>query len=93
VTRSAPSPTATSPSRDRTELGVLLAQLGVVLLSTETVGTTVELVTALAAEAIPGAAGAGVTLVDDRASAASPPRTPSFWAPTPCSTGSTPARA
>jgi GAF domain-containing protein len=45
---------------------VLLAQMGAVLLSIETVGTTVELVTALAAEAISGAAGAGVTLVDDR---------------------------
>jgi GAF domain-containing protein len=66
VTKTAPSPTATSPSRDRAELGALLAQLGAVLLSTETVGTTVELVTALATEAIPGAAGAGLTLVDDR---------------------------
>jgi GAF domain-containing protein len=65
VTESAPSSTSTSTS-DPTELGVLLAQMGAVLLSTETVGTTVELVTALAAEAIPGAAGAGVTLVDDR---------------------------
>jgi GAF domain-containing protein len=65
VTESAPSSASTSSS-DRTELGVLLAQMGAVLLSTETVGTTVELVTALAAEAIPGAAGAGVTLVDDR---------------------------
>jgi GAF domain-containing protein len=53
-------------SRDHTELPVLLTQIGAVLLSTETVGTTVELVTALATEAIPGAAGAGVTLVDDR---------------------------
>ena len=40
--------------------------MGAVVLSTETVGTTVELVTALAVEAIPAAAGAGVTLVDAR---------------------------
>jgi len=40
--------------------------MGAVLLSAETVGTTLRLVTALAAEAIPGTAGAGVTLVDDR---------------------------
>ena len=45
---------------------MLLAQLGAVVLSAETLGTTVDLVTALAAEAIPGAAGAGLTLVDDR---------------------------
>jgi GAF domain-containing protein len=53
-------------SRGHTELSALLAQMGAVVLSTETVGTTVELVTALATEAIPGAAGAGVTLVDAR---------------------------
>ena len=40
--------------------------MGAVVLSTETVGTTVKLVTELAAEAIPGTAGAGVTLVDNR---------------------------
>jgi GAF domain-containing protein len=51
--------------RHQGELAVLMAQMGAVVLSTETVGTTVELVTALAVEAIPGAAGAGVTLVDD----------------------------
>src|SRR4051794_41827272 len=36
------------------------------LLSEETVSTAVGLVTALATDAIPGAVGAGVTLVDDR---------------------------
>jgi GAF domain-containing protein len=51
---------------ERPELAALLAQMGAVLLSHETVETTVELVTTLAAEAIPGAAGAGVTLVDER---------------------------
>jgi GAF domain-containing protein len=65
VTEPAPSPTP-PPSGQHTELAVLLAQMGAVVLSTETVGTTVELVTTLATEAIPGAAGAGVTLVDDR---------------------------
>lgn len=48
------------------EVASVLAQLGGVLLSTETVQTTVELVTRLAAETIPGTAGAGVTLVDSR---------------------------
>jgi GAF domain-containing protein len=40
--------------------------MGAVLLSTETIDTTVELVTSLAKETIPGTTGAGVTLVDDR---------------------------
>jgi GAF domain-containing protein len=57
-----PSP----PARSHTELAVLLAQMGAVVLSNETVGTTVELVTTLAMEAIPGTGGAGLTLVDDR---------------------------
>ena len=61
----APASPAVSDLR-QSELGGLLSRLGAVLLSTETVSTTVELVTELAAQAIPGAAGAGVTLVDDR---------------------------
>jgi len=57
----------TSPvTRRHTDLGVLLAQMGAVVFSTETIATTVELVTSLATEAIPGAAGAGVTLVGDQ---------------------------
>lgn len=56
-------PEATSPPS--TEVS-LLAQLGGVLLSTETVQTTVELVTRLAVETIADTAGAGVTLVDSR---------------------------
>ena len=44
----------------------ILAQLGGVLFSVETVQSTVELVTRLAAKTIPGTAGAGVTLVDAR---------------------------
>ena len=65
MTDPAPAPTSLS-SRDHRELGVLLAQMGAVVLSTETMGTTLKLVTTLATEAIAGAAGAGVTLVDDR---------------------------
>ena len=53
-------------STDRRQLASLLAQMGAVLLSTETIGTTVELVTSLAVETIPGTTGAGVTLVDSR---------------------------
>ena len=41
----------------------MLAQLGGVLFSVETVQSTVELVTRLAAVTIPGSFGAGVTLV------------------------------
>lgn len=49
-----------------TEVATVLTQLGGVLLSTETVETTVALVTKLAVETIPGTAGAGLTLVDGR---------------------------
>lgn len=49
-----------------TELASVLTQLGAVLLSRETLETTMALVTRLAVETIPGTAGAGVTLVDDR---------------------------
>jgi len=60
-------PALSTPSpADRLGLTDLLAQMGAVLLSTETISTTVELVTALAAETIPGSHGAGVTLVDQR---------------------------
>ena len=48
------------------ELSALVAQLGGVLLSTETVASTVALVTRLARETIAGTVGAGVTLVDAR---------------------------
>ena len=48
------------------KLAELLDQLGSVLLSTETIGTTIELVTLLASETITATAGAGLTLVDGR---------------------------
>ena len=48
------------------DLTGVLARMGGVLLSAETVDTAVGLVTQLAAGAIPGSSGAGVTLVDDR---------------------------
>lgn len=60
-----PAPSSTS-FEDRRELAALLAQMGAVILSTETIATTVELVTSLAAATIPGTTGAGVTLVDAR---------------------------
>ena len=47
------------------ELSTVFARMSGLLLSEETVETAVGLVTALAAETVPGAAGAGVTLVDD----------------------------
>src|SRR3954465_12587456 len=47
------------------ELSVVFARMSGLLLSEETVGTAVGLVTALATDAIPGAVGAGVTLVDE----------------------------
>ena len=48
------------------ELSAVFARMSGLLLSEETVSTAVELITALATDAIPGAAGAGVTLVDER---------------------------
>ena len=48
------------------EFAAMLAQMGGVLFSVETVQTTLELVTRLAEQTIPGSAGAGVTLVDSR---------------------------
>jgi GAF domain-containing protein len=48
------------------EMSAVLARMSGLLLSEETVSTAVGLVTALAADAIPGAVGAGVTLVDER---------------------------
>jgi len=48
------------------ELAAVFARMSGLLLSEETVSTAVGLVTALATDAIPGAVGAGVTLVDDR---------------------------
>jgi GAF domain-containing protein len=47
-------------------LAAVLAQLGGVVLSTETLETAVALVTRLAAVTLPSTAGAGVTLVDSR---------------------------
>jgi GAF domain-containing protein len=58
------------------ELAALLDRLSSVLLSTETIGTTTELVTLLASETITATAGAGLTLVDahgQRSTAASNP--------------------
>ena len=57
-------PPADSP--EVTGLAAVLAPLGAVLLSTETISSAVELVTALLVETVPGATGAGVTLVDSR---------------------------
>ena len=59
-----PEQSAVSPVLDG--VAGLLVQLGGVVLSTETLETAVALVTRLAAVTIPGTAGAGVTLVDDR---------------------------
>lgn len=48
------------------ELAVVFARMSGLLLSQETVGTAVRLVTSLATETIPGTFGAGVTLMDER---------------------------
>jgi len=48
------------------ELTALLSQLGGVLLSAQTVGSTVQLVTRLASETISSTLGAGVSLIDGR---------------------------
>src|SRR4051794_24970297 len=47
------------------ELSAVYARMSGLLLSEETVNTALRLVTSLAADTIPGTAGAGVTLVDD----------------------------
>jgi GAF domain-containing protein len=60
-------PLLSSPSvRQGSGLAAVLAQMGAVLLSTETISTTVALVTALAVETIPKTEGAGVSLIDSR---------------------------
>jgi GAF domain-containing protein len=51
---------------ERNQLQELVGQMGAVLLSAESIDTTIQLVTALAAETIPGTAGAGVTVMDGR---------------------------
>ena len=47
------------------ELSVVFARMSGLLLSEETVGTAVRLVTSLATDTIPGTVGAGVTLIDE----------------------------
>lgn len=63
MTDSAPT---TRPVEEGSQLQELVGQMGAVLLSAETIDTTIRLVTALAAETIPGTAGAGVTVMDGR---------------------------
>jgi GAF domain-containing protein len=48
------------------ELAAVFASMSGLLLSTETVNTALELITALAKEAVPDTDGAGVTLLDER---------------------------
>ena len=70
------SPPLNDPPQRLDELTAVLAQMGAVVLSAETIDTTIELVTTLAAETIPATTGAGVTLVDahgKRSMAASDP--------------------
>jgi len=54
------------PTVSTEELTALLSQLGGVLLSAQTVDSTVQLVTRLASETIAGTLGAGVSLIDGR---------------------------
>jgi GAF domain-containing protein len=60
-----PAPANDAPLRLE-DLTAVLAQMGAVVLSAETIDTTIELVTTLAAETIPSTTGAGVTLIDAR---------------------------
>lgn len=60
------SPLLNDAPRRLEELTAVLAQMGAVVLSAETIDTTIKLVTTLAAESIPATTGAGVTLVDAR---------------------------
>jgi hypothetical protein len=61
-----PGDPSRSPADPSSDLTPALARMGGVLLSAQTIGTVLELVTRLAMETIPGSAGAGVTLVDAR---------------------------
>lgn len=59
------------------EFAAMLAQMGALLLPAETVEEALRLVTALAAESVPGSIGAGVSIMDERgkrSTAASDPR-------------------
>lgn len=60
------SPLLNDTPRRLEELTAVLAQMGAVVLSAETIDTTIKLVTTLASESIPATTGAGVTLVDAR---------------------------
>lgn len=59
-------PAETAPTAAADELATVFARMSGVLLSHETVDTVVRLITTLALESIPGAAGAGVTLVSPK---------------------------
>ena len=59
-------PPALDVAQASPQLAAVLAQMGAVVLSRETIDTTITLVTALAVQTIPGTSGAGVTLVDAR---------------------------
>jgi GAF domain-containing protein len=48
------------------ELAGVFARVSGLLLSTETVGTALKLITSLARQTVPGTAGAGITLLDPR---------------------------
>lgn len=58
------------------EVAAMLAQLGGVLFSVETVQSTVELITRLAEQTLPGSAGSGVTLVNSHGSRTTAASTP-----------------
>ena len=60
-----PPPPETAPV-SAPELTAVLAQMGAVVLAAETIETTIELVTTLMTQTIPGTSGAGVTLIDSR---------------------------
>ena len=71
-----PGPAAGLPLAE--ELSVVFARMSGLLLSQETVGTSLQLVTALAFETIDASSGSGVTMIDDagRRSTATTSRTP-----------------
>ena len=62
----AETPAFTDTPARMQELTAVLAQMGAVVLSVESIDTTIELVATLAAATIPHTTGAGVTLVDAR---------------------------
>jgi hypothetical protein len=68
------------------ELSAVFARVAGLLLSEETVATALGLVSSMALDTVPGAVGAGISIMEERGRRSSGPPTPGSSAPTPSST-------